>query len=59
MIKKFLNKYAYKKMEEKKDVKVRELNINAYQKLGMCSSNDNKNICLIFLLIKKNLKMMN
>ena len=52
-MKKFLNKYAYKKMEEKKDVKVRELNINIYQKLGMCSSNDNKNICLIFFINKE------
>ena len=52
-MKKFLNKYAYKKMEEKKDVKVRELNINVYQKLGMCSSNDNKNICLIFFINKE------
>ena len=47
-IKKFLNKYAYKKRQENKNIKVRELNSNTYDRLGMCSSNDNKNICLIF-----------
>ena len=52
-IKKFLIKYAYKKMPEKKEVKVRELNKNTYEKLGMCSSNDNKNICLIFFIKKE------
>ena len=52
-IKKFLNKYGYKKMPENKDIKVRELNKNTYEKLGMCSSNDNKNICLIFFINKE------
>ena len=52
-IKKFLNKYAYKKMPENKDFKVRELNKNTYEKLGMCSGNDNKNICLIFFINKE------
>ena len=40
-------------MPEKKEVKVRELNKNTYEKLGMCSSNDNKNICLIFFINKE------
>ena len=52
-IKKFLNKYGYKKMPENKEIKVRELNKNTYEKLGMCSSNDNKNICLIFFINKE------
>ena len=52
-IKKFLNKYGYKKMPENKEIKVRELNKNIYEKLGMCSSNDNKNICLIFFINKE------
>ena len=52
-IKKFLNKYGYKKMPENKEIKVRELNKNTYEKLGMCSSNDNKNICLIFFIKKE------
>ena len=49
-IKKFLGKYAYKRKEENKTVKVRELNDNSYNRLGMCSSNDNKNICLIIFV---------
>ena len=52
-MKKFLNKYAYKKVPENKDFKVRELNINTYERLGMCSNNDNKNICLIFFINKE------
>ena len=52
-IKKFLNKYAYKKMQENKDVKVRELNKDTYERVGMCSNNDNKNICLIFFINKE------
>ena len=52
-IKKFLNKYGYKKMPENKEIKVRELNKNTFEKLGMCSSNDNKNICLIFFINKE------
>ena len=52
-IKKFLNKYAYKKMQENKDVKVRELNKDTYERVGMCSNNDNKNICLIFIINKE------
>ena len=54
-IKKFLNKYAYKKKQENKNIKVRELNTNTYERLGMCSSNDNKNICLIFFINKDKL----
>ena len=54
-IKKFLNKYAYKKMQENKNIKVRELNSNTYESLGMCSSNDGKNICLIFFVNKDKL----
>ena len=54
-IKKFLNKYAYKKKQENKNIKVRELNTNTYERLGMCSSNDNKNICLIFFVNKDKL----
>lgn len=49
-IKKFLLKYAYKKKEENKNIKVRELNSNTYERLGMCGYNDNKNICLVFLI---------
>ena len=52
-IKKFLNRYAYKKMPENKDVRVRELNKNTYERLGMCSNSDNKNICLIFFINKE------
>ena len=52
-LKKFLNKYAYKKMPENKDMKVRELNQNTYERLGMCSINDGKNICLIFFINKE------
>ena len=52
-IKKFLNKYGYKKMPENKEIKVRELNKNTYEKLGMCSSNDNKNIFFIFFINKE------
>ena len=52
-IKKFLNRYAYKKMPENKDVRVRELNKNTYERLGMCSNSDNKNICLIFFIDKE------
>ena len=55
-IKKFLNKYAYKKKQENKNIKVRELNTNTYQRLGMCSTNDNKNICLIFFVNKDKLE---
>ena len=54
-IKKFLNKYGYKKMQENKNIKVRELNKMTYEKRGMCSSNDNKNICLIFFKNKEKL----
>jgi DnaJ family protein C protein 16 len=54
-IKKFLNKFAYKKKQENKNIKVRELNTNTYQRLGMCSTNDNKNICLIFFVNKDKL----
>ena len=54
-IKKFLNKYGYKKRQENKNIKVRELNSNTYERLGMCSTNDNKNICLIFFTIKDKL----
>ena len=52
-MKKFLNRYAYKKMPENKDVRVRELNKNTYERLGMCSNSDNKNICLIFFINKE------
>ena len=52
-MKKFLNLYAYKKMPENKDVRVRELNKNTYERLGMCSNSDNKNICLIFFINKE------
>ena len=54
-IKKFLNNYAYKKRKENKTIKVRELNSNTYNRLGMCSTNDNKNICLIFFVNKEKL----
>ena len=54
-LKKFFNKYAYKKKQENKNIKVRELNTNTYERLGMCSSNDNKNICLIFFVNKDKL----
>ena len=54
-IKKFLNKYAYKKRQENKNIKVRELNSNTYERLGMCSINDGKNICLIFFVNKDKL----
>ena len=54
-IKKFLNKYGYKKRQENKNIKVRELNSNTYNRLGMCSTNDNKNICLIFFVNKDKL----
>ena len=54
-LKKFLNKYAYKKRQENKNIKVRELNSNTYERLGMCSNNDNKNICLIFFVNKDKL----
>ena len=54
-IKKFLNKYAYKKKEENKNIKVRELNTDTYERLGMCSTSDNKNICLIFFVDKDKL----
>ena len=40
-------------MPENKEIKVRELNKNTYEKLGMCSGNDNKNICLIFFINKE------
>lgn len=52
-IKKFFGKYAYKRKEENKTVKVRELNSNLYDRLGMCSTNDNKNICLIIFIDKE------
>ena len=55
-IKKFLNKYAFKKMKKNKNIKVRELNSNTYESLGMCSSNDGKNICLIFFVNKDKLE---
>ena len=54
-IKTFLNKYGYKKRQENKNIKVRELNSNTYNRLGMCSTNDNKNICLIFFVNKDKL----
>ena len=54
-IKKFLNKYAYKKRQENKNIKVRELNSDTYERLGMCSINDGKNICLIFFVNKDKL----
>ena len=54
-IKKFLNKYAFKKMKKNENIKVRELNSNTYESLGMCSSNDGKNICLIFFVNKDKL----
>ena len=54
-IKKFLNRYAYKIKQENKDIKVRELNKNTYERLGMCSTNDNKNICLIIFFNKDKL----
>lgn len=54
-IKKFFGKFAYKRKEENKTVKVRELNNNSYERLGMCSTNDNKNICLIIFVDKEKL----
>ena len=54
-IKKFLNKYAYKKREENRNIIIRELNSNTYERLGMCSINDGKNICLIFFVNKDKL----
>ena len=52
-IKKFLMNYAYKKMPEDKDNKIRELNKIMYEKSGMCSKTDGKKICLIFFINKE------
>ena len=48
-IKKFLGKFAYKKKEEDKSVKLRQLNEGLYNSVGMCSASDGKNLCLIFI----------
>ena len=48
-IKKFLGKFAYKKKEEDKSVKLRQLNEGLYNSVGMCSASDVKNLCLIFI----------
>ena len=47
-VKKYLNKYA----DKKRDIdasKVKEMTSSLYNTLGMCSSNDAKSICLIYL----------
>ena len=47
-VKKFLNKYSNKKRNVDTS-KVREMSYNLYKTLGLCSTNDGKNICLIYL----------
>ena len=47
-VQKYLNKYSNKKRSVD-DSKVKEMTSNLYNTLGMCSSNDAKNICLIYL----------
>ena len=47
-VKKYLNKYADKKRNIDAS-KVKEMTPNLYNTLGMCSSKDAKNICLIYL----------
>ena len=46
-IEKFLNKYTKKKKEINKVLKIRELNLNLYNK-NFCNDNDGKNTCFIY-----------
>lgn len=54
-VKIFLEKYI-KKNKESTTLKVKEFNYSLYKLLGTCSSNDVKNICLIYLNQGKKLK---
>ena len=47
-VQKYLNKYSNKKRSVD-DSKVKEMTSNLYNTLGMCSSNDARSICLIYL----------
>ena len=46
-IEKFLNKYSAKKKEINKVLKIRELNLNLYNK-NFCNNKDGKNTCFIY-----------
>ena len=61
-VQKYLNKYSNKKRNID-DSKVKEMTYNIYNTLGICSNNDAKSICLIFLTngnkpSKKDLKVL-
>ncbi len=47
-IQKFLNNFAYKKKEQFKVLKIRELNLDLYKNKNYCNANDNKNTCFIY-----------
>lgn len=53
-IEKFLNKFAYdsslSKSSELKSTEVKELDDKLYNKYNNCNSNDNKNICVIYIV---------
>ena len=61
-IQKYLNKYSNKRRNIDNS-KVKEMTYNIYNSLGICSNNDAKNICLIYLIkgnkpSKKDLKVL-
>ena len=61
-VKKYLNKYANKKRDIQTS-KVKEMTYTLYNTLGICSNNDAKSICLIYLTkgskpSKKDLKLL-
>ena len=47
-IQKFLNNFAYKKKEQVKVLKIRELNLDMYKNKNYCNVKDNKNTCFIY-----------
>jgi hypothetical protein len=54
-LEKFLNQYAYQTIKIEKSVSPKEFTSDIYNKQKICNENDNKNICVLFLLYSDHL----
>jgi curved DNA-binding protein CbpA len=55
-LEKFLNGYAYQTKKIEKDMSIRELNNEVYNKQRICNDSDNKNICVVYLTYRDTLE---